>query len=62
LRAAKPRIVGSLFGEWIDPFKPYSYAIPGVVRGAVVGFVVGVVLLRLASEQFRITTQPRNKR
>jgi hypothetical protein len=55
-------IVGSLFGEWIDPFNPYSYTIPGLVRGAVVGFVVGVVLLRLASGQFRIATKPYNER
>src|SRR5262249_45091895 len=55
-------IVGSLFGEWIDPSKPIPFAIPGLVRGAVVGFVVGVVLLRLASGQFRITTKPHNER
>jgi len=55
-------IVGSLFGEWIDPFKPFSYTIPGLVRGAVVGFVVGVVLLRLASGQLRTTSKPHNER
>jgi hypothetical protein len=53
---------GSLLGEWLEPFNPYSHAMPGFMRGAVGGFVVSVIVLRLAPGQFRIATESYNER
>lgn len=40
-------VIGAVVGEWLAPFNPYSRAIPGVIAGAMLGFIGASVALRL---------------
>ena len=47
LFTASGAIVGASLGEWIRPWNPYSRAVPGVILGALLGFLVAGIALRL---------------
>jgi hypothetical protein len=44
-------VVGAVAGELLNPFNPYARAVPGVIGGAIAGFVVAGVGLRIATRR-----------
>ena len=35
--------IGAVVGEFLNPFNPYAHTIPGVIGGALLGFVISRV-------------------
>jgi hypothetical protein len=46
-------VTGAVLGEWIWPLNPYSNQVPGIVRGALLGFAIAVVILRVTATRVR---------
>ncbi|HEY9225901.1 MAG TPA: hypothetical protein VIP11_04595 [Gemmatimonadaceae bacterium] len=46
-------IAGALIGEWLQPFNPYARELPGFIRGAIVGFGLSTLLLRISADRVR---------
>jgi hypothetical protein len=44
-------VVGAVAGEMINPLNPYSHTVPGVIGGALTGFILGGVGLRIGNRQ-----------
>jgi hypothetical protein len=53
LVTALATIVGGLAGEALRPFNPYTRVLPGVIVGALGGFVLSAIALRLLSRRSR---------
>jgi len=41
--------IGAIVGEFLNPFNPYAHTIPGVIGGALLGFVISGGGLRIAT-------------
>jgi presenilin-like A22 family membrane protease len=46
-------VSGAVVGEWIWPLDPYGRGLPGVIRGALLGFLIAVIALRVIGAHAR---------
>ena len=44
-------IIGAVVGEWTRPFNPYPRTMPGVIAGALIGFLLSGIGLRLLAQR-----------
>ena len=51
LMTAVGTVIGAVVGELLNPFNPYAHTIPGVIGGALLGFVVTGVGLRITTRR-----------
>jgi hypothetical protein len=51
LVTAMGTVVGAIGGELLNPLNPYAHTVPGVIGGALVGFLVAGAGLRIATRR-----------
>jgi hypothetical protein len=44
-------LAGAVGGELVQPFNPYARTVPGVLVGALIGFIGGGILVRLRTHR-----------
>ena len=49
-------IIGAVVGEWTRPFNPYPRTMPGVIAGALIGFLLSGIGLRVLAQSARMSS------
>ena len=44
-------VIGAVAGDLLNPLNPYAHAVPGVIGGALIGFVAAGAVLRNATQR-----------